>query len=400
MMNNAGVLPARRTPGTQVESVRKPRPPNKSHSARFGLLDSVSMTDVHALFWSHLGILTSQRARAMLEVFTTYAEARKYIGEEMLAGMGCKPDTIRKALLLAEEFDDAAARRRLEQSAVLFLTEQDDAYPARLRTIADPPPFLYARGDTRLLDQPMIAVVGTRDMTAYGQRVTQTFVARFVQAGLVPVSGLALGVDGEVALETLRAGGRTVAVLGGGLDVITPVSHRPLAEKIVNNGGLLLSEYPLSQDPTNYSFPGRNRIIAALGIATVVIEAPEKSGALITADFALENGSDVFAVPGDVFSETSAGCNSIIAKGQAKLAYSADEILSDLRIVPPTATLAPPPEDPDQAAVWGSLTSLPLQFDDIVAKAKLSTERANAALTILELGGRVRNMGAGQWVKA
>jgi DNA processing protein len=335
----------------------------------------------------------------MLDVFGSFSEAKKCLGEEMLAGMGCRPETVRGVLLRAEEFDASLLLHRLEDEGIQFLTVDDEAYPSRLRNIPDPPPFLYARGDLGILDRPSLAIVGTRGMTQYGRRVVQTFVPRFIEAGLVTVSGLALGIDGEVARETLRCGGRTVAVLGGGLDVLHPPSHAPLAKEIVAGGGLILTEYPMGMEPTPYSFPGRNRIIAGLSLGTLVIEAPVKSGALITADFALEDGLDVFAVPGSVFSDESAGCNALLAKGQAALATSAEDVLRVLGIIAPASIELPPPEDPDQAAMWNVLSSLPQPLDDLVERAKLPPDRANAALTILELGARARNVGGGQWVR-
>lgn len=159
------------------------------------------------------------------------------------------------------------------------------------------------------------------------------------------------------------------------------------------------AEYPMGMEPTPYSFPGRNRIIAGLSLGTLVIEAPLKSGALITADFALEDGLEVFAVPGSVFSDESAGCNALLAKGQAALATSAEDVLRVLGIIAPVSIELPPPEDPDQAAMWNALSSLPQPLDDLVERAKLPPDRANAALTILELGARARNVGGGQWVR-
>lgn len=359
------------------------------------------MIDVDALFWSHLTVLNAARCDALLDVFGSFGEARTFLSEELLRKMGCREETVRATLLRAEEFDADRVLRNLQNDGIRFLTMHDDAYPAALRTIADRPVFLYAQGDPGILHQPCLAIVGTREMTQYGRRIVQSWTARFIEAGLVTVSGLALGVDGLVAEETLRSGGKTIAVLGHGLGRIYPPSHTALARRIVEGGGLLLSEYPPGQEPERHAFPGRNRIIAGLSLGTLVIEAPEKSGALITADFALDEGRDVFAVPGSVFSERSAGCNARIASGQASLVRTPDDVLIGLGIHAPTAptsSFAPP--DDDQAAVWSILTTLPQDLDQLVAKAALPAHKVNAALTMMELAGAARNVGTGEWVKA
>ncbi|TSC80698.1 MAG: DNA processing protein [Candidatus Peregrinibacteria bacterium Gr01-1014_25] len=359
------------------------------------------MLDADALFWLSLRVLNRERHEALMEVFGSLKEARRHIGEEMLRGMGCRQDTIERALVIAEGFNAALLIRRCATVGMQMLTIHDDAYPEQLRRIPDPPVFLCFIGDIHLLRQPCIALVGTRSMSPYGKRVTQTFVPRLVAAGAVTVSGLALGIDGEVARETLCSGGKTVAVLGNGLLDIFPPSHRPLSRDIVKGGGLLLSELPPDASPDTYTFPARNRIIAGVSAGTVVLEAPAGSGALQTAEFALEDGRDVFVVPGQIFDENYAGSHGVLAKGQARLVTAPDDVLTELRIVTPAShpATAAAPADPDQAAIWHTLTTMPQRFDDVVAASNVPAPRANAALTLMELAGAARNVGEGQWVR-
>lgn len=354
-----------------------------------------------ALTWSALNILNKTRYDAVLQIYGSLEEALSQLGEEFLRALGCKEETVRDTLMRLESFDAASYEKILQKQNVTFLSIEDDAYPAILRHLPDPPVFLYYRGDLSLCERPSIALVGTRQMTKYGQRVAQMFTSDLAAAGLVTVSGLAKGIDAEVAKETLRENGKHIAVLGHGLSMIYPSEHQKLAQDIVAKGGLLLTEYPMDFAPTNFSFPGRNRIIAGLAKATVVIEAPEKSGALLTAEFALEQGKDVFAVPGPITEKTFEGCHALIARGQAKLAAASADILEDLGIVASSKIQEEfVTEDAVQAAVWKALSSLPSTVDDLVAKTKIDPPSLGAALTMMELAGAARHLGGGQWVKA
>ncbi len=353
-----------------------------------------------SLLWSYLNVLTKQRFDAIRDVYGTLEKAKEHLGEEMLRGLGCREETVRTTLLRLEEFDQRKYEASLRKRGIIFLDIEDASYPKSLREIGDPPPFLYARGDISILSQPCIAVVGTRDMTDYGKRVAEDFTAQFVRGGLVTVSGLAEGVDAVVARETLRLGGKTVAVLGHGLGMIFPTKHAKLANEIVESGGLLLSEFPLDISPGKYTFPARNRIIAGLSLGTVVIEAPEGSGAIITADLATEYGRDVFAVPGEIFDPSFAGCHALIAKG-ARIATCARDVLEELGIVAPEELTFRSfnPSSPDEAAVYSVLTTMPQDTDTIVKRAAISAARISATLTLLELQGVAKNVGGGAWVR-
>ena len=230
-----------------------------------------------ALLWSWLNILSTKRYDALRKVYGSLDEASGHINEELLRNLGCREDTVYLTLNRLEEFDADRYQKELDRRDLRLLTIEDNLYPSKLREIGDPPIFLYARGDLSILDQPCLALVGTRDMTPYGKRVTEAFVPQIVRAGVVTVSGLALGIDAEVAKETIAAHGTTVAVLGHGLGSIYPKSNAQLAEKIVQSGGILLSEFALDIAPDKYTFPARNRIIAGLSLGTVVLEAGDDS---------------------------------------------------------------------------------------------------------------------------
>jgi DNA processing protein len=353
-----------------------------------------------ALTWSWLNVLNKRRYDALNNVYKGMEAALPHVGEQMLKALGCRDETVRGALLRLEEFDADHYDAQLQERGVTLLTLEDAVYPAQLREIADPPVFLYAKGDLSILSQPCIALVGTRAMSAYGRRVTQSFVPALVQAGMVTVSGLATGIDSEVAQETIAAGGKTVAVLAHGLAAIYPKANTQLAKNIVAKGGLLLTEFPLDQSPDTYAFPARNRIIAGLSIGTVVLEAGEGSGALITAQLALEYGRDVFAVPGQIFDPQYAGCHQLLAAGHAKLAANADAVLQEYRIAASGKTaMTYAPQNEQEGVVYEALTSMPQSVGDIIEKASIDAAVANATLTLLELHGAVKNVGGGMWVR-
>jgi len=213
---------------------------------------------------------------------------------------------------------------------MLCISLQDGNYPRLLKEIYDPPKQLYYLGELSAEEKFPLAVIGTRKMSLYGEKTTEYFANVLAQAGLTIVSGLALGVDGLAHQIALANNTRTVAVLGSGLEMIYPPEHKKLAKKIVASGGALLSEYPPETPPSRLTFPARNRIVSGLSLGVLVIEAPVKSGALITARFALEQGREVFAVPGGIDQENSQGCNLLIKMG-AKPVTRPEEILETLK---------------------------------------------------------------------
>ncbi|MGL4533938.1 MAG: DNA-processing protein DprA [Fusobacteriaceae bacterium] len=220
---------------------------------------------------------------------------------------------------------------KLKKQKINLLFMGDDNYPETLKNITQPPVFLYCKGDIKKLNMINIGVVGTRKSSYYGRHCCENIVEGLVEAGVTTVSGLALGIDTICHRKTLELKGNTVAVVGSGLDIIYPSENRGLWQEI-SEKGVLISEYPLGTQPTVYNFPQRNRIIAGLSKGVVVIESKIKGGSLITAECALEENRDVFAVPGEIFSSFSAGCNELIKNSRAKLVTCPEDILSEYNL--------------------------------------------------------------------
>ena len=269
------------------------------------------------------------------------------------------------------------------------LRRGERGYPALLRQIPDPPPSLWIRGDADVdvLGEPAVAIVGARACSGYGRSVARMLATESAVAGAVVVSGLARGIDGEAHRGALAAGGRTVAVLGCGIDRDYPAAHAELARSIVETGGLVVSEYELGLEPAPWRFPARNRIIAGLARATVVVEARERSGALITADFALEDGREVLAVPGEITSALSAGANALLRQGATPATCAAD-VLEAIGIeAMPAAPVVP--DDPAAAAIVDALSTGSATQDELVRATALPASAVAAALVELELAGLV-----------
>lgn len=292
----------------------------------------------------------------------------------------------------------------LDQYKVSLLPLGRPEYPAALSRIEDPPPLLYYRGNLSDRDQQAVAIVGSRYCTSYGKRAAERIAGALARAGVTVVSGLARGIDGAAHRGALEAGGRTIAVLAGGLSRIYPPEHADLAAAVEQNG-CLLSETPMTVPPQPGMFPARNRIISGLARAVVIIEAGHKSGALITAQHAAEQGREVFAVPGPVDSEASAGTNWLLRHG-ARLIRSADDILEDLAgiapIVPPSTSgngtsdsiVVPPPPNLDeiQQSIWNALAEGPRVVDDIAAATSLDAAKLNVQLMLLEMKKVIRRL--------
>jgi DNA processing protein len=287
----------------------------------------------------------------------------------------------------ARRFDEQAYLERLAAAQIRWLPRRDPDYPPLLRAIHDPPPGIFVRGTAaaEALRRPAVAVVGARSCSPYGAQVARMLGRELAAAGLVVVSGLARGVDGEAHRGALEAGGVTVAVLGCGVDRDYPASHRELAAR-VRSAGLVVSEYPPGVEPAPWRFPARNRVVAGLAGATVVVEAREKSGALITADLALEEGREVFAVPGEITSALSAGANDLLRLGASPL-VSTKDVLDVFGIEE-----APAPRVELSEAARQALERVrdgPSGIDELVQSSALDAGTLATALTELELAGLV-----------
>jgi DNA processing protein len=289
---------------------------------------------------------------------------------------------------------------RVQKAGIALLTWEDPAYPTYLREIPTPPPLLYLQGDIQEVDRFAVAVVGTRRLTSYGRQVTRDLVTGLVQNGVTIVSGLARGIDAIAHKTAVEMGGRTIAVLGSGLDCIYPTENRPLAEKIAAGQGAVISEYGLGVQPDAKNFPPRNRIISGLSLGVVVVEAGERSGALITTKFAVEQDREVFAVPGNITSPASKGPNQLIQQG-AKLVSGVEDILEELNlqlVVEQTAVQLALPQSAEEMALYTQLSAQPVHVDDLCRLTGMPSSAISSTLTLMELKGMVRQVGGMNYV--
>ena len=304
--------------------------------------------------------------------------------------------TCQAVLAARSSIDPMRVIDRIADSGVQVVTVLDDVYPRILREIPGPPPVMYFRGSLPVHDEPTIAMVGTRRSTSYGREATIRIARDLAAAGVTIVSGLARGIDGFAHQAALDAGGRTIAVMASGVDVIYPPEHRQLANRIAESGALL-SDYPPGTKPDAPNFPARNRIISGLSLATIVVEAPTRSGALITVGFAADQGRDVYAVPGSILSSASEGTNKLLRQGATPLT-SASDLLDDLKLSPALPVDEPAqtafPMTDDERAIYALVTSEPQHIDELAYSAGVTISQASAFMTMLELKGLVSNAGA------
>lgn len=283
---------------------------------------------------------------------------------------------------------------KIERLGVHVLTWQSADYPQRLRQIEASPPVLYIRGKIQPQDDWAVAIVGTRRASAYGREVTRQFAADLARSGVTVVSGLARGIDGQAHQAALDGGGRTLAVLGCGVDIIYPAEHRRMAERIIEQGALV-SDYALGVKPESRNFPPRNRIISGLSLATLVVEADMRSGAMITAVYAAEQGREVLAAPGSLLSRNSELPHRLIRDG-AKLVRNAQDILEELnltQISQQAEARAVLPQNAEESLLLDFLSHEPRHVDEISRSVNWPIERVTSALTLMELKGLVRQVG-------
>ncbi len=290
----------------------------------------------------------------------------------------------------------------LDRLGVKLLCWDSAEYPQSLRDIPVSPPTIYVKGNITDADRWAIAIVGTRRVTAYGRQMTAQISRDLVNHSVTVVSGLARGVDSVAHEVAIDNGGRTIAVLGSGVDCIYPPENRRLAERIIDGRGAVVSEYALGVQPEAKNFPPRNRIISALSLGSVVIEAGERSGALITANFARDQGREVYALPGNVTNRNSLGTNRLIQQG-AKLLMSADDILQDLqldRAAEQQSVQLALPDSAEEAALVPHLVAAPVHVDELSRLSGMPAAMVTSTLTLMELKGVVRQVGGMQYVLA
>ena len=402
------------------------------------MLSNETVSLIHLNMIQGVGLKTVQVLR---DVFGSAERALQATSEELRKTERLSP-TMRD--LLSRKPVQYPIERELElihEYGCQVVTLYDDAYPSRLKEIDTPPVVLYIRGELTPEDPLSISLVGSRDAKDYGRKVGYRLSYQLAQRGLTIVSGLAKGIDTSAHRGALEAGGRTIAVMGNGLSFIYPATNSPLAEKITASGALI-SEFPMGVKPKPRNFPRRNRIISGLTLGTVVVEASNRSGALITARLAGEQGREVFAVPGEIFSELSTGTHKLINNG-AKLINTVDDLLNELppyvlnqiqsdvpASVPDTETessqkppvekpdtkleavqpspevqqpveSAPPPDlTPDEKTVFDAIEVPASHIDTIVRTTQLPIGQVSSVLLMLELKGIVQQLPGKQFTKA
>lgn len=350
--------------------------------------------------------LSARLQLALLDAFGSPDAIFGATNEQLRAVDGIASTHLGKIRSAEAEADVAAMRDRLDEFNAHLLPIADERYPPLLREIDDPPPLLFVRGAFDDRDDLAVALVGTRKRSPYGEMVAEQLSRDLVRRGFTVVSGLAAGIDSDAHDATLEAGGRTIAVTACGIDVNYPASNADLRERITESGAVI-SEFALGTPPARHSFPQRNRILAGLSLGTVVIEAPSKSGALITARLAGESGREVFAVPGNITSPVSRGCHELLRDG-AILVETAEDIVEGLGImleaVPerePEAERERKLEDlpADQREVLSALSHQPRNIDDVAADAQMAVPQVSSALMLLEVKGLAKRFPGNQFVR-
>lgn len=346
--------------------------------------------------------ITHKRYQELLAAFSSLDNAWEGEFDELMRAW--RDDTlVHEFLTWKESVDEEKLLHECKAEGISCIGLSDPAYPPLLKEIYDPPLCLFVRGKLNASDFSL-AVVGARKCTPYGKQVTQEIVGPLAGAGITIVSGLAFGIDSIAHETTVNAGGKTIAVLGTGVDDahIYPRAHQPLAIRITQQGGAVISEFPPGSEATQYSFPRRNRVIAGMTLGTLVIEAGAESGALITAQCALDNGRDVLAIPQNITSLTSLGTNNLIKMG-AKLVMKPEDVLDalNLRDIEEYVTNKEIlPDSPVEAQILACLSKEPVHVDMIIKQSQLPSNAVTSAMTLMEMKGKVRNTGGMMYVLA
>ncbi len=343
------------------------------------------------------------RLRRLLEVFETPEQILRARGSALRAVDGVGSEVAEAIATWEQHVDLAAELARVKEFGATVITQESTEYPAPLREIHNPPMVLYVWGTLTAQDQRAISVVGSRKTSHYGLESAKKLSYQLAYAGLTVVSGLARGIDTAAHQGALAAQGRTVAVIGSGLMDLYPPENMGLAEKIAASGAIV-TEFPMTFPPSRETFPYRNRIVAGWGCGLLVVEAGLKSGALITAGQALEQGRLVYAVPGQIDRPTAAGSNRLIQQG-AKLVTGASDILDDLYALfpeprtAPAAAIATGPLSAEEQAVLSTIDVSETPLDDIVTKSGLPMPKVASTLLALEMKRRVKQLPGQQFVK-
>lgn len=348
------------------------------------------MDESQKKFLNALALLLGSNPEGVPKILSCFEKPEDtfFVSEEKLRKLNFQRETILNFLRKRGEIDIEKEWQKLERENVRLVTKEDEEYPRLLREIAKSPILLYVKG--RLLpEEGYFACVGTRWPSDYGKIVTSELVGDLAESGFTIVSGMARGIDTISHRAALKRGKRTVAVMGCGLDIVFPPENKKLAKEIEKNGAII-SEFPLGVPPLRFNFPLRNRVIAGMTQGTLVIEGGIKSGALITANLALEEGREIFAVPGPIYSRVSAGPNNLIKQG----AYPATDINDILAVFDLGKVLKKEREikgdTKEENLILNILKEDPCNVDEIIAKTKLSVAKVNSNLILMEVKGKIK----------
>ena len=349
-------------------------------------------------YWVSLsGFFGGPRLRKLWERFDSGAAAWR-AGRENLSRLNFTPETIEKFLDWRQKTEPAECLKILNAEAIKVVMLNDPEYPPALQKLIDSPAILFYKGALPA-EANTLAIVGTRKPTVYGRTVALNMAREAAAAGLTIISGLARGIDAIAHEAALERGGRAVAVIGSGLDRagLYPPEHWGLAENIISSGGCVISEYPPLTKPAAHQFPERNRIIAGLAAATLVVEAPEKSGALITAFQALEYGREVLAIPGPITEPNAAGTNRLLKLG-AHVITSPTDLLNFFNLSDRRATAPAPAISPDEQNILKLFSSVPQTIDDVANKSSLPIAKILINVSSLELAGLIQDVGGRRYI--
>ncbi|HEY0546948.1 MAG TPA: DNA-processing protein DprA [Pyrinomonadaceae bacterium] len=363
--------------------------------------------------WIALNMTPGVGPRAAAKLLEQFGSAEAVFGARRgeLESLRLRPEAIESILARSAEAQAEAEIERVRELGADILLLDDGVYPSLLREINDPPITLYVKGNwAECLDQPCIAMVGSRRCSTYGQNTALMLARDLAHRGVTIISGLARGIDAAAHRGALEAGGKTVAVMGTGIDLVYPRDHRKLAQEILEGGGALVSEFPLRTPPAPQNFPYRNRVISGLSLGVVLVEAAENSGSLITARLAMEQNREVFAVPGNITSRNSFGTNYLIKSAGAKLVQAWQDIATELppeiaaTLLPPSPTkvdvnlieqleLVPGDLTATEHAVWKLLsTDEPAHIDALAETSKLPVQELTGTLLALEMRELIRQL--------
>jgi DNA processing protein len=354
-----------------------------------------------AAYWLAFSLMSNvggKRIEHLYKVFGSLDRAWNAPRHRLEPILGQK--TYQKFAVQRDQIDLDAELRKVDRAGAWLLPAEDPRYPELLRLTADPPPLLYVRGQLTEADERAIAIVGTRKATRAGREVAANFARDLAANGMTVVSGLAHGIDTAAHEGSLAAGGRTIAVLGTGIDIDYPPENRTLADRISEQGAIL-SEFPIGTQPIGRNFPKRNRVMSGISLGVLVTEAPANSGALITADFAAEQGREVFAIPGSIYNKMARGTNQLIQDG-AKLVMDVGDILDELNIAHTTIqtqvrTEQVAPSNDIEHALLNILHADPIHIDELARLSGLPIHEVNSTMALLELKGLAQLVGHMQY---